>query len=185
VGPGGVRRRVWVAQGLWCGYFVELGAIIQAAHPGYSAWTPLYSEVPYYMLQCDFAYTIGNDMFEEFAKPELEATCRKLGNAFYHLDGPGQLKHLDSLLAIPELKGIQWVPGAGRPGITHWPDIYRKIRAAGKLIQFFTSQDPLGWRSLEVLATQLGSADGIMMYGEVPPQERDQACEMLAKFGIA
>ena len=182
--PEAVKRRVWDAHALWWRYFDDLNAIIQPAHPGYSAWTPLYSEIPYYMLQCDFAYLISNNMFEEFAKPELEATCRKLANAFYHLDGPGQLKHLDSLLAIPELKGIQWVPGAGQAGITHWPDIYRKIRAAGKLIQFFTSQDPLGWRSLEVLAAQLGSADDIMMCGEVPPHERDQACEMLARFGI-
>jgi hypothetical protein len=182
--PETVDAACWRAHAAWWRYFEELNRIIQPAHPGYTAWTPLYSEQPYYMLQCDFAFMIGGDMFEQFAKPELVATCRKLVNPFYHLDGVGQLKHLDSLLAIPELKGIQWVPGAGKPGITQWPEVYRKIRDAGKLIQFFTSQDPCGWRALDILADQLGSAKGIMMYGEVAADEEQQVRQMLARHGI-
>ena len=46
---------------------------------------------------------ISPQMFDEFAKPELEATCERLPRAFYHLDGPGQLPHLDSLLEIENL----------------------------------------------------------------------------------
>ena len=182
--PDAVDAACWKAHDAWWRYFEELNRLIQPAHPGYTAWTPLYSESPYYILQCDFAFMIGNEMFERFARPELEATCRKLGNAFYHLDGVGQLKHLDSLLAIPELKGIQWVPGAGKPGVTQWPEVYRKIREAGKLIQFFTSQDPCGWRTLDILAEQLGSARGLMMYGEVPLEEEPQVREMFARYGM-
>ena len=61
-------------------------------------------------------------MFDE-SKPELAASCRRLKNAFYHLDGLGQLPHLKSLLSIPELKGIQWVPGDGQPDVTEWPAV--------------------------------------------------------------
>lgn len=182
--PEALQKRTWEAHDLWWRYFAELNRIIQPAHAGYTAWTPLYSETPYYMLQCDFAYMIGTEMFDQFARPELEATCRKLGNAYYHLDGPGQLKHLDSLLAIPELKGIQWVPGAGQPSITHWPDVYRRIRAAGKSIQFFTSQDPLGWRSLEILADQLGGAERIMMCGEIEAKDECDVRRLLERYGI-
>ena len=32
-------------------------------------------------------------------------------------------------------QGVQWVPGAGNPGCTDWPEVYRKIHAAGKRIQ--------------------------------------------------
>ena len=182
--PELVVQKGWEAHHIWWRYFNELNAIIQPAHPGYTAWTPFYSESPYYMLQCDFAFMIGPDMFDQFAKPELVATCNGLANPYFHMDGPGMLNHLDSLLTIPELKGIQWVPGAGQPPVTQWPEVYRKIRAAGKTIQFFTSQDPLGWRALEVIAGQLGSAEGIMMFGEVPAAEEAEARKMLARFGV-
>jgi 5-methyltetrahydrofolate--homocysteine methyltransferase len=185
--PGDVERKTWDAHALWWRCFDELNRIIQPAHAGYSAWTPLYSETPYYMLQCDFAFMIGPDMFERFAKPELVASCHRLGNPFYHLDGPGQLPHLDSLLAIPELKGIQWVPGAGQPPVSdaRWIDIYRRIRAAGKRIQFFTSQDPLGWRTLDVLAQNLGGAEGIMMCGEAPAEDAAGLKALLEKYGAS
>jgi hypothetical protein len=185
--PEAVEQRNWETHALWWRYFEELNRIIQPAHPGYSAWTPLYSDSPYYMLQCDFSYMISPEMFDRFARPELEASCRKLGNPFYHLDGPGQLPHLDSLLAIPELKGIQWVPGAGQPPVTDrkWLDVYRRIRAAGKRIQFFASQDPLGWRALEVMAENLGSAEGLMMYGEAPAEEAADVGRLLKECGAA
>lgn len=182
--PEAMVARIWDAHAMWWRYFEEINRIIQPAHSGYSAWTPLYSETPYYMLQSDFAFMIGPDAFEQFAKPELAETCRRLSNPFYHLDGPGQLAHLDTLLAIPELKGIQWVPGAGQPPLTDplWAEVFRKIRAAGKRIQFFAGQDPLGWRSLDVLAERLGSAEGIMMYGEIAPDEEPQVRQLIRKY---
>jgi 5-methyltetrahydrofolate--homocysteine methyltransferase len=127
---------------------------------------------------------LGPDMFDEFVKPELVATCRRMKNAFYHLDGVGQLPHLDSLLAIPELKGIQWIPGDGQPDIGHWPEIYRKIRRAGKLIQIFGGQSPLNLDVLEVLADQLGSANGICMIGNIDATDEDKARRVLEKFGV-
>lgn len=181
--PEAVERMVWQAHNAWWHCFEELNRLIQAAHPGYTSWTPLYSEKPSYMLQSDFSFMISTGMFERFVKPELVATCRRLGNAFYHLDGVGQLKHLDSLLEIPQLHGVQWVPGAGKPGVTKWPEVYRKIRAAGKRIQFFTSQDPLGWRSLDILAEQLGGAEGIMMAGEAPVEDESEIRRMLSRYG--
>jgi 5-methyltetrahydrofolate--homocysteine methyltransferase len=181
--PEDVERLVWKAHEMWWKYFAEISALIQRGHRGYSAWTPFYSETPYYILQCDFSFMIGTDAFRQFALPEIVTSCRRLSNPFFHLDGPGALKHLDALLEIPELKGIQWVPGAGQPPVTEWPEVYRKIRAAGKRIQFFTDQDPLGWRSLEVLADQLGDTSGIMMYGSVPPEEIADARAMIARFG--
>jgi hypothetical protein len=137
------------------------------------------------MLQCDMCFMIGPDMFDRFVRPELVATCEMLTNPFYHLDGKGQLAHLDSLLAIPQLKGVQWVPGAGQPGVTHWPEIYRRIREAGKLIQFFVDQDERGIASLDLLADQLGSAAGMIMIGEVPGEQEPQVLELLEKYGAA
>lgn len=135
--PEAVKQKTWEAHEMWWRYFDELDSLVRPVNPGYTAWAPIFSELPYYMLQCDFCYMIGPDMFDEFVKPELAASCKKLPNSFYHLDGPGQLPHLDSLLSIEELSGVQWMPGAGVPSWEAWPEVYRKIRNAGKLIQIY------------------------------------------------
>jgi 5-methyltetrahydrofolate--homocysteine methyltransferase len=181
--PVEVKRLTWDAHVLWWRAFDALNAALRPTNPGFTAWTPIYSELPYYMLQCDFCYMIGPAMFDEFVKPELAASCRRLGNAFYHLDGPGQLPHLDSLLSIPELKGVQWVPGSGAPDVTHWPEVYRKIRAAGKLVQVFTGQSAAGLKIIDVLADQIGDARGIIVIGGVSRDQEDAARRCLERYG--
>ena len=50
--------------------------------------------------------------------------------SIYHLDGPGEIPHLDMLLDIPRLNGIQWVAGAGKAALTDpcWFDMYKKMQ---------------------------------------------------------
>ncbi|MFA6135054.1 MAG: hypothetical protein WC869_13655 [Phycisphaerae bacterium] len=180
--PREVKRLTWEAHELWFRYFEELNAILQPVNPGYTGWTPIFSAEPCYMLQCDFCYMISPEMFDEFVKPELVAACKRLANSFYHLDGPGQLRHLDSLLAIKELKGVQWIPGNAHPDMRHWPEVYRKIRDAGKLIQLY-SWDALD--TLDVVADQLGSAKGIIVVGDAGPQQEDQVLKLVEKYGAA
>ena len=180
--PDHVKRLTWQAHDIWWKYFNQFNQILQPTkkgfNPGYTAWTSIFSEEPYYMLQCDFCYMIGPDMFDEFVKPELEATCKKLKNAFYHLDGPGELAHLDSLLSIKELKGVQWVPGAGQRDVDEWPEVYQKIRAAGKLIQTFASM-----KTFDSLVEKLGSAEGMVNILPVKPSQRGEAEAFLRKYG--
>ena len=183
--PAEVKRATWEGHELWWYYFDQINALIQPGNPGYTAWASIFSEEPYYMLQCDFCYMIGPEMFDEFVKPELAASCKRMKNAFYHLDGIGQLPHLDSLLTIPELKGIQWVPGDGQPDITNWPDVYRKIHRAGKRIQIFQSQSAKGWDALDIIADQIGTAKGIVMLGGVDIKQQDAALRFLDKYGAA
>lgn len=181
--PEEVDRLTWQAHACWWEYFDLLTAA--APHnPGYSAWAPIFSEEPYYMLQCDFSYMIGPDMFDRFVKPELAACCRRLKNAFYHLDGPGELPHLDSLLEIPELKGVQWVPGAGQPDITHWPDVYRRIHKAGKRIQLFGGQAEIGVFALDALADQLGTAEGLIMIADADRKDEEKVQRLLQRHGV-
>lgn len=180
--PQEVKRVRDEVHKVWWRYFDAFNKIMRPPNPGYTAWTPIFSEEPYYMLQCDFAYMIGPDMFDEFVKPELAATCRKLKHAFYHLDGVGQLPHLDLLLTIPELKGIQWVPGDGQPDVSHWPEVYRKIQRAGKLIQVFSSQYAGGFGIVDVLAEQLGSARGIVIIGGADVKQEAEVRRMLKKY---
>ena len=101
-------------------------------NPGYSDWSGIYSATPSYILQSDFAYMIGPEMFRTFVLPHIEDACQRLDNAIYHLDGVGQLAHLDMLLALPRLKAVQWVYGDGKPSARHWMEVYQKIARAGK-----------------------------------------------------
>lgn len=176
--PEDVKEKTWDAHRLWCKYFDEFNSIIQPSNPGYTAWAAILSpDTPYYMLQCDFCYMIGPDMFDEFVKPELAETCKKLGNAFYHLDGPGQLPHLDSLLSIEELKGVQWIPGSGVPSWEYWPEVYIKIRDAGKLIQIYGDGN-----TLDAIYEQTDGYDGIILIGSAADEE--DAMKTLEKYKV-
>ncbi len=178
--PEDVKRVTWEAHEMWWRAFDELDSVLQAGgNPGHTAWTPIFSGPTYYMLQCDFCYMIGPDMFDEFVKPELAACCRRLANPFYHLDGPGALAHLDSLLEIEELGGVQWVPGDGQPDMAHWPHVYRKIRDAGKLVQLFG-----GPEVLDAVAHQLGSARGIVLITGADASREDEVRRWLESYGV-
>lgn len=188
--PEEVKRLTWEAHHLWWRYFEEINAILQPTNPGYTAWAPIFSETPYYMLQCDFCYMIGPEMFNEFVRPELAESCRRLNHAFYHLDGPGQLPHLDSLLSIPELRGVQWIPGAGAKPQSEWPEVYRRVRDAGKRIQVYGYGDNRGssldFQWLDTLVQQLGSGKGVVMLSAtVPADRREDAMKFLDRYGAA
>ncbi|MCL2646290.1 MAG: hypothetical protein FWD61_04690 [Phycisphaerales bacterium] len=133
--PEEVRRVLWEVHEVWHRVFAEIHAVLQPVNPGYTSWCWTYSDRPYYMLQCDFCYMISPEMFGEFVLPELAASARRLDRCCYHLDGKGQLPHLDAILAEPRIGGVQWVPGAGAPDGSNWPEIYRRIFAAGKRAQ--------------------------------------------------
>lgn len=150
--PQEVHRLLGEVHELWHRFYREITGVLAPYNPGYTAWCGIYSDRPYYMLQCDFSYMIGPDAFAEFALPELSASVRRLGRAFYHLDGPGQLAHLDHVLSIPGLNGVQWVPGAGQPDCRHWPKVYQRIIAAGRKIQTWD-----GFDVLDALIAQTGA----------------------------
>jgi hypothetical protein len=138
--PDEVERLTRAITPLWLRYYDELLAIIQPAGRGTACWGPCWAPEPTYMLQCDFAYMIGPEMFRRYVMPDLRACCEHLAYPFYHLDGKGQLRHLDMLLSIPELRGIQWQPGDGQPMADHWLELLHRIRASGKLCQVYVTR---------------------------------------------
>jgi len=120
----------------WFKVYEELYDIIREHQEGTSAWMGIWCHKKWYPLQCDFSYMISPKMFEKFVAPHLEKQCKWLDFSIYHLDGPGEIPHLDILLDIPELSGIQWVPGAGNPQCDSpkWFDMYKKIIKRNKLL---------------------------------------------------
>jgi hypothetical protein len=94
-------------------------------------------------VQCDISASISPRMFRKFVLPHLDAQCRWLDNALYHLDGTTCLQHLDALLETDSIDIIEWTPQAGRPGggSPMWFDIYKRIRSAGKGVQVVGVED--------------------------------------------
>ena len=183
--PDNVKRLTWEAHHAWWQYFEEFSSICQPFNPGYSGWTPLYSESPYYMLQCDFCYMISPAMFDEFVKPELKASADRLVNAFYHLDGQGELPHLDSLLEIDSLKGIQWVPGEGSPDVSKWPEVYKKIHDSGRLTQIFSNQykgNPCDL--LDILYEQVGDVSNVAYMIDADISQEKKILQLLKKYRV-
>ena len=84
---------------------------------------------------------ISPQMFETFVLPDLAVCCEELDFAFYHLDGRGQIPHLDLLLSLEQLHGIQWIPGEGQPSPGAWLPLLKRIVDAGKLCQLYVSAD--------------------------------------------
>jgi len=178
--PDEVARVVREIHEAWFACFDYLRAIIEPTNPGHGCWGCLLSDKPYYMLQCDFSYMIGPDTFRSFVLPELAQSCRRLGRSFYHLDGTGQLPHVDTLLAIPELSGIQWVPGPGYPPSFEWTDLHARILAAGKRVQL-CGHVP----HLDTLVDVLGTGQGIFMWPYTMPIEQRKLAETyLHRYGV-
>ena len=141
--PEEVKRVTQESHEAWCVYYERLTRIIEGNCYGSCSWAGIWAPGTTFMLQCDFSYMISPDMFAEFVLPELAQSCRKLDYAFYHMDGQGQIPHLDHLLSIPELRGIQWIPGDGSAPPETWTDVIGKIRDADRLCQLFVTTEGL------------------------------------------
>jgi hypothetical protein len=142
--PEAIHRHLNVLQAAWIAYYNRFSKLLDSAKTIRSfrgSWLPMMAPGNTYPLQCDLSIMIGSDSFERYVYPDIVSCCESIPYSFYHLDGPGSVRHLDSLLAIENLKGIQWVPGAGAPEAEQWLDVLRKIQAAGKLCQVYVSPE--------------------------------------------
>ena len=110
---------------------------------GSISWLPYYCEGRFSDLQCDFAYLIGPEHMRRFVIPALEEEAAALDHCVYHYDGIPALVHLDDILAIRGIDAIQWVPGAGQPGLTEWMDLLHRIQNAGKGLVLAGSPDEI------------------------------------------
>lgn len=110
-------------------------AKLTAAGQAITTWPGIVSTRKWHVPSNDFSCMVSKAMFDEFFLPGISAECRHMEANIYHLDGPNALRHLDSLLSIPELNVIQWTFGAGNEPASRWMDVYRKCQAAGKGLQ--------------------------------------------------
>jgi hypothetical protein len=137
--------------------------ILVSAGMPITSWMSLIHEGRFYIPSCDFSCMISTEMFERYFLPGIAEECRFYERSIYHLDGPGALRHLDSILQIKELDAVQWVCGSGREGFARWLDVYKKIQNAGKGMPLSISLDelPLVFEALRPEGVWFSSISGI------------------------
>ena len=151
-------------------YEINERVILDAGQSLCTSWLPLWvNHGRYYIPSNDFSITISNRMFEEFFLPELIEEIEWLDRSIYHLDGPGALRHLDTLLDIKKLDAIQYVYGDGARPASRWLDVYKRIQDAGKNLHI--SVDP--WE-VDAFIEHL-RPEGVMLYTSVATVEEADA----------
>ena len=148
---------------------------LRAAEQPISTWCSLVSDAKYYVPSNDFSIMISSAMYDEVFLPGIINECQFLDHSIYHLDGPGALRHLDSILSIPELNALQWVPGAGNRGYEKWVDVYQRAQAAGKGVQVLCRYD-----EIDAVMETLDPHGVFLSVGEVPSREAGE--DMLARL---
>jgi len=95
-------------------------------------------------IQCDFSALMSPAMFDDMVIPSLIRQTEEIPYTLYHLDGPDAIRHLKSILKIPRLGALQWVPGDGREDAAHpkWDFIHDAVKEAGKALWFIFGADP-------------------------------------------
>lgn len=143
---------------------------------GSSCWMGIWHPGRWYVPSCDFSCMISPEQYEELIVEEIEKETEFLDASIYHLDGPGALRHLDRILQIPKLCGVQWVYGAGQPSASHWIPIIRKIQAAGKCVVIEVKAHELG-----VMLEEIAPEGVFYQVSEIRDEEEARALMKLAE----
>jgi hypothetical protein len=175
--PQEVARLVEQITALWLRYYGELERIIRPACRGTTPWAPVWSPSTTYMLQCDLSCMFSPNMFHRFVLPDLNACCTALDHPFYHLDGPGAIVHLNMLLEMPDLAGVQWVPTDRKPGEARWFPLLKRIIDSGKLCQIYVSAE----EALEVVRNLGGKGFALYINDRMPAEEARQFLRLVRR----
>ncbi len=110
----------------------EVCRILEVEERGCVTGHGFYREGRTATVQCDFGFNIGKEHFDEFALPYMRQEVAVHGAVEYHLDGPGNIAHAESICGLEEVKVVQWVPGAGNAPHQDWTGLYEEINARGQ-----------------------------------------------------
>jgi hypothetical protein len=140
--PGMIKPALGRINQAWHRYWQECAAITGPSGGNFH-WMGFWSDKPSIDLQSDFSCMISCAQFDEYFLPFIEEQTRMVERTMYHLDGPGAIRHADSLLSLPKLSGIQWIQGAGGGSVLKYLPLLRKIQDAGKLLSLFCAKSEI------------------------------------------
>ncbi|MDI7275552.1 MAG: hypothetical protein QME94_06205 [Anaerolineae bacterium] len=181
--PEAVRRAREELDRLWLEMWQAVTTRLHTWQEGCIFWMGVWSSRPATDLQCDFSAMISSKMFEVLFLPGLEQQTRWIDRTVYHLDGPGEIAHLDALLSLPRLNAIQWIPNPAQRRATHWLPLFRRIQAGGKGLYVYafadeveTLLDELRPEGLLINTTCATPGDADELMARVSRWSRRQSC---------
>ena len=158
---------------VWPRYHAANWEVYRKYFPGDCSWL-VWAPGRTYACQCDFSTMLNPALFEELVVPELEELGKYLDYIVWHLDGPEEIKYLDILLELPEVKAIQWVPGAGKPTASHWIPMLKRVQEKRRAL-WLSVQDE---REVEAILQEL-SPEGLFLSGGFTGKTEGDARELL------
>ena len=175
--PEEVKEFIAKVKELWFEAFDEQVETMKKANQPFNNWMNIPSEKPWYPIQCDFCYMLSPAHFEEFVLQDIKDQVDHMERSIYHLDGVGEIPHVDMLLDIPGLTGIQWVAGAGQPSLRDecWFDLYRKIQDKKKNLVLMHS---ISENDMEGTERLIKSIDPVGTYISAHFSSREKAEQM-------
>lgn len=176
--PDEVKECTKLVTKLWFEAFDLQVEKVKKANQPFNNWMNVPSMKPWYPLQCDFSYMISPAQFEEFVLPHLVEQVNHMERSVYHLDGVGEIPHLDMLLDIEGLTAIQWVSGAGQAPLydEKWIPMYEKIQKKGKNLILMSGISAYNMEATERL---IKSLDPTGVYISHYAKDKDSADRML------
>ena len=176
--PGHIKPALAKINQAWFRYWSECAAITRPTG-GSFFWMGFWSDKPAIDLQSDFSCMMSSALFDEFFLPFLEEQTRMVERTVYHLDGPGAIRHLDSLLELPRLTGIQWIQGAGGGSVLQYIPLLKRIQEGRKLVSAFCEK-----RELPRLLEELRPEGFLPIVTDcATPEEAEEVVRLAARKG--
>lgn len=119
---------------LYTKLFSELYKITNKYQKGTTNWLPIYSESQWYYITCDFMCMVSDEHLEEFILWEIEKRVNFHDRTLFHLDGENAIRHLDKILKIPNLTGVQVQATPFVHSGKFWIEHIKKIQEYGKCV---------------------------------------------------
>jgi len=127
--------------------------------------------------QCDMSVMISPDHFKEYFFPYLKKQIKSVDIGFYHFDGIEQIRFLDMLLSIDELRAIQWQAVEGQPSPVEFIPYLKKIQKAKKGLII-----PAKPNEVEKLMANLSSKGLYMIVNARDEDEANMVLKTVCKF---
>ncbi len=141
------------------------------------SWTGVWAPGDMDALQCDFSTMLSSAMFNQYAMPLVEQQAAFYDYALWHLDGTQEIRHLDAICSVPNIRAIQWI-SEKRGSQLEYLDVFRRIRHLGRSLTLSVLD-----ADEAVLLTQELGKDGLaftLWGGPYSEQEIEALCARLA-----
>jgi len=173
------RQRLEELFPLWTEDLEHFRSLIDARQKGCVwGWPGLWHPDMVMVTQSDMSCMVSGEMFDRYVMREMDLLGERYGVLWYHVDGPGAIRHVPRLLQKSYIRAIQYVPGAGQPpNGPAWMELYRQVQAAGRCLDLDV---PL--ENLEYLVRHLRPEGLVLRARAESPDQADELADLAVKW---